>query len=164
MGYSKERREAVLKKMLPPHNKPISVVSQEEGISEATLYNWRQQARRAGRLLPDGDSTPNGWSSRDKFNAVLETASLNETELAEYCRRRGLYPEQVKAWREACEGANAREEACAKELNRNLKQEQQRIKELEQELRRKEKALAETAALLVLRKKAAAIWGDNEDA
>jgi transposase len=34
---------------------------------------------------------------------------------------------------------------------------------LEQELRRKEKALAEVAALLVLQKKAQAIWGDPED-
>ena len=38
-----------------------------------------------------------------------------------------------------------------------------RIKELERELRRKDKALAETAALLVLKKKAQAIWGDRED-
>jgi len=38
-----------------------------------------------------------------------------------------------------------------------------RIKELERELRRKDKALAETAALLVLKKKAQAIWGEHED-
>jgi transposase-like protein len=162
--YSTERREALLKKMLPPHNKPIGALAKEEGVSAATLYNWRQSARAAGRLLPDGDVTPEGWSSRDKFNAVLETAALNETELAEYCRRRGIYAEQIKSWRHACEVANAREEACALDLNRSLKHEQQRIKELTKELHRKEKALAETAALLVLRKKAAAIWGDSEDA
>ena len=40
---------------------------------------------------------------------------------------------------------------------------QQRIKQLERELRRKEAALAETAALLVLRKKAEALWGKEED-
>ena len=44
----------------------------------------------------------------------------------------------------------------------SAKAEQKRIRELEKDLRRKEKALAETAALLVLRKKAAAIWGENE--
>jgi hypothetical protein len=37
-----------------------------------------------------------------------------------------------------------------------------RIQELERELNRKEKALAEAAALLVLRKKAQAIWGDED--
>ena len=34
-----------------------------------------------------------------------------------------------------------------------------RIKELERDLARKEKALAEAAALMILRKKAEAIWG-----
>ena len=38
-----------------------------------------------------------------------------------------------------------------------------KIKALEKELIRKEKALAETAALLVLRKKAQAIWEESED-
>ncbi|WP_156779553.1 hypothetical protein [Desulforamulus reducens] len=37
------------------------------------------------------------------------------------------------------------------------------LKDLQKELKRKEAALAETAALLVLRKKAQAIWGDPED-
>ena len=42
--------------------------------------------------------------------------------------------------------------------------EQKRIKDLERELKRKEAALAETAALLVLRKKAGALWGgEGED-
>lgn len=38
-----------------------------------------------------------------------------------------------------------------------------RIKQLERELQRKNAALAETAALLVLRKKAEALWGKDED-
>ena len=37
------------------------------------------------------------------------------------------------------------------------------IRQLEAELRRKDMALAETAALLMLKKKAQAIWGDHED-
>ncbi len=43
------------------------------------------------------------------------------------------------------------------------KADEKRIKELERDLKRKEKALVETAALLVLRKKAQAIWGDTEE-
>jgi len=41
--------------------------------------------------------------------------------------------------------------------------ETQRIQALERELRRKDAALAETAALLVLKKKVRAIWGDADD-
>jgi len=92
--------------MLPPNNMAIRQLSQEEGISAATLHKWRAEAHGKGQLLPDADAGPEGWSSRDKFAAVLETAALNEADLAEYCRKRGLYPAQIAAWRATCEQAN----------------------------------------------------------
>ena len=88
---------------------------------------------------------------------------MNEAEFSVYCRERGLYPEQIRAWREACEQANDWDRTQNKRLKESRKADEKRIKELKQELRYKEKALAETAALLVLRKKAQAIWGDVED-
>lgn len=163
MGYPKQRKEAVLKKMLPPSNKTIAEISKEEGISEATLYKWRKAARAEGRLMPDGDMSPNGWSAADKFAAVLETAALNEAELSTYCRERGLYAEQLAQWRAACEQANDWDRAQTQQLKANRRDDEKHIKQLERELRQKEKALAETAALLVLRKKAQAIWGEPED-
>ena len=159
MGYSPERKAAVLKRMLPPNNMAIRQLSQEEGISEATLHKWRAEARGKGQLLPDADAGPEGWSSRDKFAAVLETAALNEADLAEYCRKRGLYPAQIAAWRSAFEQANDWDRASSARLGRATKEEKKRVKDLERELVRKDRALAETATLLVLRKKAAAIWG-----
>jgi transposase-like protein len=163
MRYPSERKEAVLRKMMPPHNRSIKKLSEEEGISEATLFNWRKEAREKGLLLPDGASGPEGWSARDKFAAVLETAAFNEAELAEYCRKKGLYPEQLMQWRRACESANDWDRDNNRRLNTEKKADRQRIRQLERELRRKEKALAEAAALLVLQKKAQAIWGDPED-
>ena len=91
---------------------------------------------------------------------VVETAALSETERGEYCRKRGLYPEQLEAWRRTCEQANASQAAPRPKHDTA---DQRRIRELERELSRKEKALAEAAALLVLRKKAQAIWGEGED-
>ena len=163
MGYPTQRKAAVLKKMLPPNNKPIALLAVEEGIAQGTLYSWRAQARAKGKLMPDGDMTPQGWASADKFAAVLETAALNESDLSAYCRERGLYPSQVKQWRAACEQANDGDRAQNKRLQDNTRNADKRIKALERELNRKEKALAETAALLVLRKKAQAIWGACED-
>jgi len=163
MRYSPERKEAVLRKMMPPHNRSIKQLAQQEGISEATLFIWRRQARERGLLLPDGDSGPEGWTARDKFAAVLESASLNETELAEYCRKKGIYPEQLSQWRKACESANDWEREQSQRLRTEKKADLKRIRSLEKELNRKEKALAEAAALLVLRKKAEAIWGDPEE-
>ena len=148
--------------MLPPNNVAIRQLSQEEGISEATLHKWRAEARGKGQLLPDADAGPEGWTSRDKFAAVLETAALNEADLAEYCRKRGLYPAQIAAWRSACEQANDWDRASTARLGQATKEEKKRIKDLERDLARKEKALAEAAALLILRKKASAIWGDEK--
>ena len=93
MGYSPERKEAVLKKLMPPNNLSVTALAKDEGISDATLYNWRSQARKKGRLMPDSDNTPNGWTSKDKFAAVMETAAMNQADTAAYCREKGLYPE-----------------------------------------------------------------------
>ena len=164
MRYSAERKEAVVRKMLPPNNKSLRELAQEERISEATLHIWRKEIRSQGRLLPDSDKTPDVWSAKDKFCAVVESAAMNEMELSEYCRKRGLYPEQVKEWRKACEQATDRESVSVSRLNDVVREERKRNKELERELMRKEKALAEAAALLILRKKAAAIWGESEAA
>lgn len=116
------------------------------------------------QLLPDADAGPGDWSSRDKFAAVLETAALNEADLAEYCRKRGLYPAQITAWRSACEQANDWDRVRTARLGQATKEEKKRVKDLERELARKEKALAEAAALLILRKKASAIWGGFDPA
>ncbi len=153
VAYSLERKAAVLAKMLPPSNVPLQQLSQEEGISKSTLCLWWAEARAKGKLLPDSNTGPEGWTARDKFAAVVETAAMNEVELGEYCRQRGLYPALLRAWREACERANDWEKAASNWILRETKDDKKRIRELERELARKEKALAETAALMVLRKK-----------
>lgn len=99
-SYSPERKEAVLKKFLPPLSMTVSAVSKEEGISEQTLYNWRKQLREAGKPVPGQSSSSDNWSAETKFAVVVETASLSETELNLYCREKGLYPEQVKEWKQ----------------------------------------------------------------
>lgn len=163
MRYSPERKEAVLRKMMPPHNGSVTQLALEEGISEATLYNWRKQARSKGILMPGGDTGPEGWNARDKFAAVMESASLNEHEVAEYCRHKGIFPHQLEQWRKACEDANDWDKKANIKLKVEQKTNRNRIKKLEKELHRKEKALAEAAVLLVLQKKVQAIWGDPED-
>jgi len=64
----------------------------------------------------------------------------------------------------ACEQANDWERSSTARIGQATKDDKKRVKNLERELARKDRALAETAALLVLRKKAAAIWGGDEDA
>ena len=159
MNYSPELKDALLRRMLPPNNESITKISREEGISEQTLRNWRDKARKEGYAAPGTDAVPDDWSTQDKFLVVVETAGMNETELAEYARKKGLYIEQIKAWKDACMNANGGIAKEASRLNRELKDSEKERRKLEKELQRKEKALAEAAALLVLSKKANAIWG-----
>ena len=112
--------------------------------------------------MPEFSVNPEKWSSEEKFEVVIETSPLNEAELSEYCRKKGLYPDQVEDWKTACLHANRQASTHQGKLSSDRKRDQKRIKALEKELNRKEKALAETAALLVLAKKARAILGEAE--
>jgi transposase-like protein len=161
--YSAERKEAILKRMMPPENKLVSELARENGISEQTLYTWRRQLKSQGVPVPGNGKNAEEWSSADKFGVVLETAAMNEAALAEYCRSKGLFVEQVAAWREACQQANETPAARHRELREQSRNDRKEIKQLKKDLQRKEKALAEAAALIILRKKAEAIWGEPED-
>lgn len=113
--------------------------------------------------MPGSGENAGEWTSEDKFAVVLETAALNASELAEYCRRKGMFAEQIATWRAACMSDNASAPQQARGKQTQAKEDRKRIRQLEKELQRKEKALAEAAALLILRKKAQAIWGDKEE-
>lgn len=163
MNYSPELKESLLRRLLPPSSESISKVAKEEGIAEQTLRNWLNKVRKDGHPAPGKNSVTDDWSTQDKFLTVVETAGLSEAELAEYARKKGLYVDQIKSWRDACMNANGGVAKEAARLNRELKESEKERKKLEKEIQRKDKALAEAAALLVLSKKANAIWGDPED-
>ncbi len=159
---SKKRRDSILAKLTGPDKITVPELSKLENIPKSTLYYWLRQAKIKGEIMPDSDNSPQGWSAQDKFNAVLHTASMTEFEISEFCRSKGLYPEQISQWRAACELANDWDNTQKKDHAKLLRNEKLKSKKLQQELQRKEKALAEAAALLVLQKKARAIWGDED--
>jgi transposase-like protein len=148
--------------MSAPQNKPVSEVVGVTGAPEATLYLWRKQARENGRVVPGDGQNPERWSAADKFSALLEAAPLNEAELAGYCCRKGLRVAQLERWRTEMQAALIRQDSKAESTARA--QDKKRIRELEKDLRREEKALAETAVLLVLSRKCEVLWIDGEDA
>lgn len=162
--YNEEFKHSIISKMMPPQNQSVADISKETGLSEATLYKWQRQAREKGFAVPGGQQNAERWSTQDKFQIVLETATLSEVELAKYCREKGLFVEQIRAWKDACLQANGGVAQEAARLQKELKEKEREYRKLQRELHIKDKALAETAALLVLRKKAHAIWGDGEDA
>ena len=159
--YSEEFKMSIIAKMLPPNNVPVPQLVRETRIPKDTLYTWRSKHRKT---LGDAAVQPPATGelrSEEKFAVVIESASLNEVELGEYCRRKGLYAQQISAWRNSCMQANT---LVAPKVDRTeLKTQAKHIKQLEAELRRKDKALAEAAALLMLQKKVQALWEDPED-
>ena len=159
--YSEQFKASIIAKMLPPNNIPVPQLVRETGIPKDTLYTWRSKHRKALGRTTVQPSASGELSGEEKFAVVIETASLNEAELGEYCRRKGLYPQQISAWRTTC--MQAHDPVAVKVDRQTLRKQTKAIKQLEAELRRKDKALAEAAALLVLQKKVRALWEDPED-
>ena len=102
--YSEEFREQSVRKMMAPNAQSVAEVSRESGVSEQTLYNWRNRFRHQGKAVPADPSNPENWSGENKLAVVIETAALNEEQLAQYCRRKGRYVQQIARWREAAIG------------------------------------------------------------
>ena len=159
MSYSKEFREALIARMLPPESVSACALSEEVGVGHSTLSRWLRIARKMSLMGGEKKKAmmprrPQDWKAEEKLRAVLESASLSEEELGEYLRRHGLHESDLAEWREdALEGLSGKK----------TKESSKRVRALERELKRKDKALAEAAALLVLRKKAQALWGDEDD-
>ncbi len=160
---SPEYAAALLKKLLPPINMSVAELARQENISEVTLYNWRKHAKDGGSPVPGDNKLTDEWPAEAKFAVVLETAALSEIELSEYCRRKGLYPEQVQQWRQACILGQQSARTLQQAEKAQAKADKKRIRQLEQELRRKDKALAEAAALLILQKKLDAYWSNVDE-
>jgi transposase len=163
--YSEERKEAVLNKLLPPHNKTYTELSKEEGIPVSTIYTWVKTGAGVGTMSSKSVKISALWSVEARFCAIVETATMSESELGKYCREKGLYPEQLRDWKAEFIASLTINPATSQQERTQGKGDKKRINQLEKELRRKEKALAEAAALLILGKKLQAFYGEgSEDA
>jgi transposase-like protein len=165
--YSKAFKALMIQKMTDPQRPAAQSLADEIGVSRASLYRWVSEADTLDMAVDSGPPSftesmqrlanmkrPQDWSAEEKLAAVLEAASLSDEELGAFLRSRGLHEAQLQQWRDQM--------LIGLEPKSSKRAETQRIRELEKELRRKDKALAETAALLVLKKKAQAIWGDED--
>lgn len=160
MEYSRSIKIGVLKRVLPPENKSIRGTSRKFGISEQTIRNWIKQKKDGIFDTVQGDKSLRYLSSKEKYQLLMESARLPEEKLGEFLRERGLHSEHLKLWdQELREMVTKKEDKKDKKLRELIK----RNKELEKELARKEKALAETAALLVLKKKLEILLGEDGD-
>lgn len=141
-----------------------SRLSKELGVSQESLSRWLREARSVADMTKlsksaKGKPRQSKWTGAEKLRIVRASYGLAETELGALLRREGVHEAQLAEWLQSTEEALSPKAPAS----RGLSPEARRNRELERELRRKDKALAETAALLVLKKKVQSIWGDEDD-
>jgi transposase len=161
MGHSMEFRGKVIETALSGSHRQWQI-AEKYGIGLSTLQKWLKEYRAETLSVTKKNHTrPQDWTAQERLDALLETANLGEEELGSWCRRHGLHTHHLEKWkREAVAGGVGKPDGAAQAELKRLREEN---KSLQKELRRKEKALAEASALLILKKKADAIWGDGED-
>ena len=158
--YSERFKKRAIEKALTRGNGvSMKQISTDIGVASGTLYQWIEKSRKTGIARHDGlEKRPQDWCEAEKLEAILETSTLSAENLNSYCRRNGIYKHHIEQWKADMASMNINN-ADKKEV-RVLREENKKLKK---ELRRKDKALAETAALLVLQKKVAEIWGSGDE-
>ncbi|MCA9712242.1 MAG: helix-turn-helix transcriptional regulator [Myxococcales bacterium] len=189
--YTDVMKARMIKRLTGPDAVTANALAAQTGIPQPTLSRWLREAgtvRPVGRsskkttaktktrasseakVSRSSGSSPTpkraqDWTPQQKVQLVLEAAALSELELGAMLRREGLHREQLDKWRQqVIEGATTALQSDAKSRKRSTgpSPEHKRIRELERQLHRKDKALAETTALLVLKKKFEALFEDEE--
>jgi transposase-like protein len=157
--YTDAFREQAVAKVYSRGDRTIRSIATELDVKYHTLKNWMKPKIPHKPGAAEAVRRPQDWSAPERLQALCESHDLNDDTLGAWCRRHGLYPHHLQAWRDAFEHGEPRSASASRSEFRELKEEN---KQLERELKRKEKALAEAAALLVLQKKFQALWEDKD--
>jgi transposase-like protein len=174
MPYSEMFKRKMIQKLSGPNAISAGALSKQVDVPQSTLSTWLRKAGVEPRFgfpgKPDNHAQkrpymtpkrPEDWSPEEKLKTVLDAASLSDDQLGAFLRRRGIHETHLQQWRLQMLGGLGKVPVDKKPKRRAA--DAKRIRSLEKELKRKDKALAETAALLVLKKKAREIWGDEDD-
>lgn len=162
MAHAAELKEKVVEIALKGNQSQKDIV-EKYGVGLSTLQKWLKECRAGENhtMSREKEKRPQDWTPQERLQALLETAALNEEGLGIWCRRNGLHSHHLMKWKQEMMSGNSTNQNAS--IQSELKRLQNENKQLQKELRYKEKALAEAAALLVLKKKADAIWGEKED-
>jgi transposase len=162
MGHlSVDSKHAIVQKALGRNGRTLKELAQSHNIGYSTLQKWIRHYRNNVKITPTAQKTNKALSQAEKFQHLMATGSLNDVEVGVYCREQGIYSFELKQWKENFMTQKSIEKKDSELAELKLLRAEN--KELKREIQRKDRALAETTALLVLKKKAALIWGEAED-
>ena len=158
-----EAKETIVKKAISRNGQNIKQIARENNVGYSTLQKWLKLKRDGHSLESKSCGRPSNTEEQTPpLKHLLATAKLDDAAISAYCREQGIYSFQLKQWQNELMKSSDGKTKQDKERN-EIKSLRIEIKRLKQDLHRKDKALAETSALLVLKKKADLIWGDPED-
>jgi transposase len=146
-AYSPAFRQKMVARLIGSDAVSALQLSRETGVRQQNLSRWLQEARSLPFMSSDPPAVRH-WTVAQKARLLIEAAELKGEELAAYLEARGVTVAEFEQWRVALEGERASVLAA------------RRIRRLERELARKDKALAEAAALLVLKKTIESLYQD----
>jgi transposase len=151
----------VIKKVLQG-NKPHYEVAKELGVGRSTIGKWlREHKQNRNTNLKSKEKRPSDWTAEERISGIIKTGGMTDEERTTWCRKNGIFIHNLDQWRKDAVSAMIQKPNKEEiEEHRTLKKE---IASLKKYLSRKDKALAETAALLILKKKAQEIWGEPEE-
>lgn len=158
--YSKRFKiEAVKKAVSRSPDTSLKAIASSLDLSVSTLHGWIKAVENKDlRDTPTrgGEKSPYEWSTTERLQAIIDTGQMTPESVSEYCRKKGIFPHHIEQWKsDFVKPIQVKDSEDLKSLKKE-------INRLNHELNRKEKALAEAAALLVLKKKAQEFWGNNE--
>lgn len=160
MAYPKEIKESILSMLYSPNAPSLRELSRRHGVPKATIQSWvTREEQTAMSLKNPSNKKANYWPPSEKLDAVVKSMTLDEEKFGLYLRENGLYSSLVTQWKEDMLRMLS---GITKHQTGSMAPSTE-ITVLKRELREKEKALAELSALVILKKKASRIWGDDED-
>ncbi len=168
--YSEGFKQNTIRRLCTPGGPTAMALALEIGVSNSTITRWKQQLLRAPSLsaletaamstTSTASTRPLDRSAEDKLRLLMEARGLADEDLGAFLRREGIHQAHLDQWQRDVLNALSAKPSKTKANVADMTA-HKRVKELEVELNRKDKALAETAALLVLQKKVQDLWGDK---
>ncbi len=155
-SYTEAFKEQAVEKVLQRGHKTIQTMADQLNVNHFTLKNWLKAYKRGSMPKEPTSKRPEDWRTEERFQLLMESSALDGEALNAFCRQKGIFTHHLDTWKKAF--LLSQQSVTKTTSDKGLRDENKRLKK---ELHRKEKALAETAALLVLQKKFNAFWEEK---
>ena len=163
--HSTEFQEQALSKARQRGTRSVQDVANDLNMPVGTLRKWLSKSNRKGEVGKPVSDLPvdlpaQSWSPAQRLLALNQTHGMPETQLHAWCREKGLFEHQLKAWGEAFCSATVSESREARTALRELAK--LNTMDCSVNCAEKRRRWRKLQPWLVLQKKFQALWEDEE--